>query len=54
MKKFTKDLSAPGVLPIAVLSTSVESIEVFDTNRVDAYRYELLGGQHTALARRIA
>ncbi len=50
MKKFTKDLSAPGVLPIAVLSTSVESIEVFDTNRVDAYRYELLGGQHTALA----
>ncbi|XP_064397804.1 uncharacterized protein LOC135344519 [Halichondria panicea] len=53
VKKFTKDPSAPGVPPIAVLCISVESIDVFDTNRVDAYKYELLGGQHTALARRI-
>ncbi len=53
MKKFTKDPSAPGVPPISVLCISVESIEVFDTNRVNAYKYELLGGQHTALARRI-
>ncbi len=53
VKKFTKDPSAPGVPPIAVLCISVNSLEEFETKRVDAYKYELLGGQHTALARRI-
>ena len=51
-KKFEKDLSAPGVPPIAALCTSVSSLGDFDTKRKDAYRYELLGEQHTALARR--
>ena len=44
-----KDPSAPGVPLIAALCTSVNSLGDFDT---DAYWYEVLGGQHTALARK--
>ena len=52
VKKFEKDPSAPGVPPVAVLCTSVNKREEFSNKRKDAYRYEVLGGQHTALARR--
>ena len=50
-KKFESDPSAPGVPPVAVLCTSVSTLEQFDIKRKDAYRYEVLGGQHTAMAR---
>ena len=52
VKKFESDPSAPGVPPIAVLCTSVSCPDQYDMKRKDAYRYEVLGGQHTALARR--
>ena len=51
-KRFEKDPSAPGVPPIAALCTSVSTVEEYDIKLKNAYRYELLGGQHTALARK--
>ena len=37
---------------VAVLCSSMKLIEEFDMKHKDAYKYELLGGQHTALARK--
>ncbi len=51
-KKLEEDPSAPGVPPVAVLCVSVVSVDDFSLKRKDAYKYELLGGQHTALARK--
>lgn len=51
VKRFENDPSAPGVPPVAVLCTSVTSRSHFDITRKGAYRYEVLGGQHTTLVR---
>ncbi|XP_064388703.1 uncharacterized protein LOC135336778 [Halichondria panicea] len=50
--RFEEDPSSPGIPPIAALCVSVPSKEAFDTKRKDGYRYEVLGGQHSALARK--
>ncbi len=50
--RFEEDPSAPGVPPIAALCVSVPSKEAFNIKRKDGYKYEVLGGQHSALARK--
>ncbi len=47
--RFEEDPSAPGVPPWSIAALSKET---FDTKRKDGYRYEVLGGQHSALARK--
>ena len=50
-EKIQKDPSGPGVAPIAVLCMNVQDIENFSIRLKDVYKYEVLGGQHTATAR---
>jgi len=52
VNRLERDPSAPGVPAVAVLCVSMKTIEDFDLKRKDAYKYELLGGQHTAMARK--
>ena len=52
VKKFEKDPSAQGVPPVSVLCTYVNNQEEFSNKHKDTSWYEVLGGQHTALARR--
>ena len=47
-KRIAADPSGPGVPPIAVLCTGVDD---FLERYKDSYRYEVLGGQHTAAAK---
>lgn len=49
--KMVMDPAAPGAAPIAVLCKSVSSIEDFNTKFKDVYKYEVLGGLHTMLAK---
>ena len=46
-EKIAKDPSGPGVPPVAVLCTTSQ----FEARLKDVYKYEVLGGQHTATAR---
>ena len=50
-KKIAKDPSGPGVPPVAVLCTSVNKMSEFNQRFKDVYKYEVLGGQHTSMAR---
>lgn len=47
-KSIEADPSGPGVPPMAVLCIGVEE---FQERYKDSYRYEVLGGQHTAAAK---
>lgn len=49
--KMVKDPAAPGAAPVAVLCKSVESVTDFNTKFKDVYKYEVLGGLHTMLAK---
>lgn len=49
--KMIKDPAAPGAAPIAVLCKSVETIPDFNLKFQDIYKYEVLGGLHTMLAK---
>ena len=45
------DPSGPGVPPIAVLCNDVDETEGFSERLKDVYKYEVLGSQHTSIAR---
>ena len=47
-KRILADPSDPGVPPVAVLCVGVDD---FSERYKDSYRYEVLGGQHTAAAK---
>ena len=49
-KRIMADPSVPGVPPIAVLCVGVDK-DTFSERYKDSYRYEVLGGQHTAAAK---
>lgn len=50
-EKIAKDPSGPGVPPVAVLCTNVQEPGQFSHRLKDVYKYEVLGGQHTSIAR---
>lgn len=49
-EKMVADPTAPGATPMAVLCRSVED-STFNTKYKDVYKYEVLGGVHTMLAK---
>ena len=49
-EKMVADPSAPGATPMAVLCRGVEGA-TFKNNFKDIYKYEVLGGVHTILAK---
>ena len=49
--RFSEDPSGPCVAPLAVLCTSVDAITNFSEKRLAVYKYEVLGGQHKAVAK---
>ena len=51
VEKMEHDPSGPGVPPIAVLCNDVDETEGFSERLKDVYKYEVLGGQHTSIAR---
>ena len=51
-KRIKEDAAGPGVAPLAVVCISVDSISGFSEKWLSVYKYEVLGGQHTALARK--
>ena len=51
IEKMEHDPSGPGVPPIAVLCNDVDETEGFSERLKDVYKYEVLGGQHTSIAR---
>lgn len=50
-KKISKDPSGPGVPPVAVLCTNVQEVTHFKDRYKHVYKYEVLGGQHTSMAK---
>ena len=49
--KMVGDPSAPGATPMAVLCTNVECPSEFNMKYKNVYKYEVLGGMHTLLAK---
>ncbi len=49
--KMTQDPSAPGATPMAVLCKDVEVITEFHLKHKNVYKYEVLGGLHTLIAK---
>ena len=49
--KMVKDPAAPGAAPIAVLCKTVSTVEDFNPKFRNVYKYEVLGGLHTMLAK---
>jgi len=45
------DPSAPGATPMAVLCKNVTNIDQFNDKFVNVYKYEVLGGLHTLVAK---
>lgn len=50
-KKIAKDPSGPGVPPIAVLCTNMQDVAQYKERYKNVYKYEVLGGQHTSMAK---
>lgn len=50
-KKIAKDPSGPGVPPVAVLCTNVHEVAQYKEEYKHIYKYEVLGGQHTSVAK---
>ena len=50
-KRMIEDAAAPGVPPIAVLCTDIDTIDQFRSHLKDQYHYEVLGGLHTITAK---
>lgn len=46
-----RDPSGPGAAPVAVLCKDVQKVEDFNVKYKSVYRYEVLGGLHTYLAK---
>jgi len=49
--KMMQDSSAPGATPMAVLCKDVEVITEFNLKHKNVYKYEVLGGLHTLIAK---
>ena len=49
--KMIADTSAPGATAMAVLCKDVEVLSDFNTKYKDVYKYEVLGGNHTLVAK---
>lgn len=49
--KMLQDPSAPGATPMAVLCKDMEEITEFNVKHKNVYRYEVLGGLHTLVAK---
>lgn len=50
-EKMVLDPSAPGATPMAVLCKDVRSIDQFNEKFLNVYKYEVLGGLHTLVAK---
>ena len=50
--RIREDPSEPGIALLAVLCTSVDAITNFSEKWLAVYKYEVLGGQHTAMAKK--
>lgn len=50
-QKMISDPSAPGATPMAVLCKDVEAITEFNMKYKNVYKYEVLGGLHTLVAK---
>lgn len=49
--KMVRDPAAPGAAPVAVICKTVKTISAFKHKCKDVYKYEVLGGLHTMLAK---
>ena len=49
--KMVQDPSAPGATPMAVLCKDVEQVTEFNMKHKNVYKYEVLGGLHTLIAK---
>ena len=49
--KMVRDPSAPGATPVAVLCRDVNSVSDFNAKYKNVYKYEVLGGLHTLMAK---
>ena len=50
-EKMLSDPSAPGSMPMAVLVKDMDGIGEFNENYRNVYKYEVLGGLHTMVAK---
>lgn len=46
-----QDPSAPGSTPMAVLCKDKDSVQEFSSRHKNVYKYEVLGGLHTYIAK---
>jgi len=49
--KMVNDPSAPGATPVAVLCRDIQSVSDFNPKYKNVYKYEVLGGLHTLMAK---
>ena len=49
--KMLQDPSAPGSTPMAVLCKDKDSVQEFSSRHKNVYKYEVLGGLHTYIAK---
>lgn len=50
-ERMVKDPSAPGVTPMVVLCKDPQTVEAFNPKYLNVYKYEVLGGLHSLLAK---
>lgn len=50
-ERMVKDPSAPDVTPMVVLCKDAQTVEAFNPKYLNVYKYEVLGGLHSLLAK---